>query len=39
MEECSRPLDFIDPITFKGGPVSNAQRKKEMKKRGIHLKL
>ncbi len=34
MEECSRPLDFVDPITFKGGPVTEAQRAKEMKKRG-----
>ncbi len=34
MEECLRPLDLVDPITFEGVHVTEAQLEKEMKKRG-----
>ena len=35
MDECPRPLDFVDPMTFRGGPITAAQRKAELRKRGL----
>jgi hypothetical protein len=35
MENCPRPLDFVDPMTFRGGPITAAERKQELKKRGL----
>lgn len=36
MEECERPIDFVEPITYRGG-VTVAQRKKELEKRGLKV--
>jgi hypothetical protein len=34
MEECERPIDFVEPITYRGG-LTVAQRKHELEKRGL----
>jgi hypothetical protein len=35
MDDCPRPLDFVDSMTYRGGPMTAVQRKEELRKRGL----